>query len=72
MLKKEDRKGVEEFCRQHMGRIYNEDIRFNEPMHKLMHEIRSEFSAFETEIVGEDLLKCWFVRPFKDNERMKV
>lgn len=72
LLKNSDREEIKQFCERHRGQIGDEDICFNVPMRKLMHEIRSEFPAFGTEIIGEDLLKCWFVRPNKDNERMKV
>jgi hypothetical protein len=41
-------------------------------MKRFLHEIRSEFPAFETALIGEHLLKNYFVSAHKDNQRMKV
>lgn len=40
-------------------------------MQRFLHEIRSEFPAFETCTVGEHLLDSYFVRTYQDNERIK-
>ena len=41
-------------------------------MKRFLHEICSEFPAFKTAIIGEDLLKSYFIRAYKDNVRMKT
>lgn len=40
-------------------------------MQRFLHEVRSEFPAFETCIVGEHLLESYFVQTYKNNERIK-
>ena len=72
-LKREDEKEEsEEVCEFHRGVSSDRDRANNNTMKRFLHEIRSEFPAFETAIVGEDLLKYYFVAAFKDNQRMKV
>lgn len=66
-----EKKEMENFCRSHMGEITDEDIKYNKTMRRFLHEIRSEFPAFETCIIGEDLLKTYCVKANKDNIRMK-
>lgn len=41
-------------------------------MVKFLHEIRGEYPAFETAMVGQDILDCFFVLVNKNNIRMKV
>ena len=68
----EDQNKIKRFCEQHRGVITDDTIGNNAVMKRFLHEIRSEFPAFETAIVGEDLLKNYFVATYKDNQRMKV
>ena len=68
----DDQEEIREFCEKHRGIITDKDIKDNMVMKRFLHEIRSEFPAFETAIVGEDLLKNYFVATYKDNQRMKV
>ena len=63
---------IRKFCELHRGLITDNMIASNVSMKRLLHEIRSEFPAFETAIIGEDLLKNYFVATYKDNQRMKV
>lgn len=67
-----DQNEIKKFCEQHRGVITDDTIGNNAVMKRFLHEIRSEFPAFETEIVGNDLLKNYFVATCKDNQRMKV
>lgn len=68
----EDQNGIKKFCEQHRGVITDDMIGNNAVMKRFLHEIQSEFPAFATAIVGEDLLKNYFVATYKDNQRMKV
>lgn len=68
----DEQEEIRRFCEEHRGVIYDGDIRFNTTMRRFMHEIRKELPAFATCIVGEDLLKSYFVSANKDNERMKI
>lgn len=63
---------IKAFCKKHSGVITDKDIKNEAVMQRFLHEIRSEFPAFETAIVGQDLLKNYFIATYKDNERMKV
>ncbi|MCI7094455.1 MAG: FRG domain-containing protein [Clostridiales bacterium] len=72
MFSDEEKENVKKFCEFHRGVISDRDIANNNTMKRFLHEIRSEFPAFETAIVGEDLLRNYFVAAFKDNQRMKV
>lgn len=65
-FKDSEQEAIRQFCLSHRGRIYDN------PMHKFLHEIRGEYPGFACEMIGEDLLKGYFVAPFKDNERMKL
>ena len=69
----EEKENIKRFCESHRGKIDDEVIKSDSTgtMKRFLHEIRSEFPAFETAIIGEDLLKSCFVRAYKDNERMK-
>lgn len=60
------------FCEDHLGRINENNIRFNNSMIRFLHEVRGEYPAFECAIVGEHLLNSYFVRANKDNQRMKI
>lgn len=71
LFKDAEKKEIAEFCRQHSGEITDEAIKHNRTMRRFLHEIRSEFPAFETCIIGEDLLKTYCVKAYKDNIRMK-
>lgn len=72
MFSDEEKEEIKKFCEFHRGVISDRDIANINTMKRFLHEIRSEFPAFETAIVGEDLLTCYFVAAFKDNQRMKV
>lgn len=72
LFSKKDQDEIKSFCQTHRGVITDQDIAFSDVMRRFLHEIRGECPAFETEIVGEDLLKYFFLVPHKDNERMKV
>ena len=64
---------MKQFCLSHKGRISEQFIQsYDNVMHRFLHEIRGEYPGFECEMIGEDLLKGYFVAPFKDNERMKL
>ncbi len=69
---KKDKDAIREFCTNHPKRITERDIQSSDVMRRFLHEIRGEYPAFETEIVGADLLKYYFIRPYKDNLRMKT
>lgn len=71
LFKDNEKKEIAEFCYLHKGEITDEDIKYNKTMRRFLHEIRSEFPAFETCIVGEDLLNTYCVKAYKDNIRMK-
>lgn len=68
----EDQAAIRKFCEQHRGVINEQDIRFCDVMKRFLHEIRGEYPAFETCIVGQDLLDTFIVKIGKDNERIKV
>ena len=64
---------IRQFCHAHTKVITDGCLARNnsDAMKKLLHEIRGEYPSFETAIVGQDLLDCFFVFANKDNERMK-
>ena len=61
-----------EFCLKHPGVITDQDIEYNDVMKRFLHEIRGEYPAFETAIVGRDLLDCFVIMANKSNERIKI
>ena len=63
---------ITEFCKTHNGVIDDQQIAFNDSMKKFLHEIRGEYPAFETAIVGQDILDCFIVKANKSNVRMKT
>lgn len=67
----EDRCKILDFCRAHLGVIDDNAIKNSNAMQRFLHEVRSEFSAFETCTVGEHLLESYFVQTYKNNERIK-
>ncbi len=69
---KDDQNEIRKFCENHNGVITDQDIQFSNVMKRFLHEIRGEYPAFETAIVAQDLLNCYFVRTNKDNERIKT
>ena len=69
---KEEQNEIKKFCQAHQGEITDQDIMYSKVMRRFMHEIRGEYPAFETAIVGKDLLNYYFICPHKDNERMKA
>lgn len=73
MFTNAEKENIKKFCKNHRGRISNQDVESDSTgtMKRFLHEIRSEFPAFETAIIGEDLLKSYFLRAYKDNARMK-
>lgn len=71
LFKDDEKREIAEFCCIHNGEITDEDIKYNRTMRRFLHEIRSEFPAFETCIIGEDLLNTYCVKAYKDNIRMK-
>lgn len=72
VLREEDKQQIKVFCENHRGVITNQQIVGHSAMIKLLHEIRGEYPAFETAIVGQDILDCFFVLVNKNNIRMKV
>lgn len=68
---KEDKNKLKQFCEKHPRKITDQDIQDCEEMQRFLHEIRGEYPAFKTAIIGKDLLSYYFIRPHKDNERMK-
>lgn len=72
-FKDNEQEAMKQFCLSHKGRITEQFVQaYDNAMHKFLHEIRGEYPGFECEIIGEDLLKGYFIAPFKDNERMKL
>lgn len=72
-FKDSEQEEMRQFCLSHRGRITEQFVQsYDNPMHKFLHEIRGEYPGFECEMIGEDLLRGYFVTPFKDNERMKL
>lgn len=67
-----EQKEIRSFCESHPGEISDNDIANSKIMKRFLHEIRGEYPAFETAIIGTDLLDSFFVMPNKDNERMKI
>ena len=67
-----EKEEMRRFCEQHRNAMNQTDIDENSVMRRFLHEIRSEFPAFEPAIVGKDLLTNYFVATYKDNQRMKV
>lgn len=69
-----DRKEISKYCKSHMNVVLKDKTNGPEKtaIHHLYHEIRSEYPAFESEILADDILKNHFVAANKDNERMKV
>lgn len=67
-----DKEAIKTFCKQHRGEINDQDIRFSDVMKRFLHEIRGEYPAFETCIIGQDLLDTFIIKVGKDNERIKV
>ena len=71
-LRSEVKAQITDFCRTHPGKITDQQIVGHPEMEKLLHEIRGEFPAFETAIIGEDLLRSFFVQAQLSNPRMRV
>lgn len=63
---------IKTFCERHRGKIDESMIKNNVSMTRFLHEIRGEYPAFECAIIGDDLLKSYFVRANKNNIRMKA
>lgn len=72
VFSEKDKNEIKMFCEKHNGVITDQDIQSNDVMKRFIHEVRGEYPAFETAIVGKDLLDCFVVRSNKSNERMKV
>lgn len=68
----EEKKEIKSFVEKHPNEITDNDIKNSSQMKRFLYEIRSEFPAFETALIGEHLLKNYFVSAHKDNQRMKV
>lgn len=71
-LHEEDKEQIKNFCKAHRGVITDQEVVGHSEMVKFLHEIRGEYPAFETAIVGQDILDCFFVLVNKNNIRMKV
>lgn len=69
---KKDQNEILNFCKNHPGRITEQDVASDSVINRFLHEVRAELPAFKTEIVGEDLLRYYYLCPQKDNERMKA
>lgn len=72
LFSNKDKNEIKNFCERHPGKICDQDIVHNDVMQRFLHEIRGEYPAFETAIIGQDLLDSFFVMPNRDNERMKI
>lgn len=71
-IRENDKKAITQFCKTYRGEITDQQIVGHPEMVKFLHEIRGEYPAFETAIVGQDILDCFFVQANKNNVRMKV
>lgn len=71
LFRDDEQNEIKEFCERHRDLITDDDIKNSKEMKRLLHEIRHECPAFETEIVGEDLLKSYYVSSHKFDKRMK-
>lgn len=71
LFRDDEQNEIKAFCEKHRDMITDDDIKKSKEMKRLLHEIRHECPAFETEIVGEDLLKSYFVLSHKFDKRMK-
>lgn len=72
LFSKDEKEEIKRFCMNHRGVITDQDIHNSNIMRRFLHEIRGEYPAFETAIVGNDLLNCFVVRTNKSNERIKI
>lgn len=68
----EEKREIFEFCSTNKTEISDNAVKSSRIMRRFLHEIRSENPAFETCIIGDDLLKAYFVKTYKDNERVKI
>ncbi len=74
-IRNADREAIFRYCQPNQSEILDNKKTTGiekEAIHRLYHEIRSEYPTFEYEIAAEDLLKMHFVAANKDNERMKA
>ncbi len=71
-LREDDKLQIKKFCEEHRGVITDQQIFGHDAMIKFLHEIRGEYPSFETAIVGQDILDCFFVLVNKNNIRMKA
>lgn len=71
-LKEDVKDDIRFFCENNTGKITEQRILGHPEMTKFLHEIRGEYPAFETAIVGSDILNCFFVQANKSNVRMKT
>lgn len=71
-IRENDRAAIKQFCETHRGEITDQQIVGHPEMVKFLHEIRGEYPAFETAIVGQNILDCFFVKANKNNIRMRV
>lgn len=71
-IREADKERIKQFCETHRGEITDQQIVGHPEMIKFLHEIRGEYPAFETAIVGQDILDCFFVQANKNNVRMRV
>ena len=69
-FKDEEQRKIRMFCEKHNNRM-NHNI-LDETMERFLHEIRRECPAFECAIIGDDLLKNYFVQTYKDSERLRI
>lgn len=66
----EEQEEMKQFCSLHKGKIDADQMRGNRTMWRFLHEIRNERPAFEAEIVGEDLLRSYFVTTYNLHPRV--
>lgn len=71
-LSSDDKETIRKYCILNVHGILTEDAYIkNGAIHRLYHEIRSQYSTFDFEIRAKDLLSSCFVAANKDNDRMK-
>lgn len=71
-LKESVKDDIKVFCENNPRKITEQRIMGHPEITKFLHEIRGEYPAFETAIVGSDILDCFFVQANKGNVRMKM
>lgn len=71
-IREEDKAKIKLFCEKHPDEITDRHVVGHPEMVKFLHEIRGEYPAFETAIVGKDILRSYFAQVNKGDVRMKI